>query len=251
MMLNAHSTSLKNYNVKKLKQILFVLSALIIACYAGNAIAYATGLVKISTVAPFLFSALLFGASFIPQVKGVLFTTFTPLVWDNPVDNAAGCEVIAYYAPTSDILTFPTLSLTTGELVGTLTLVAGKTFLPIYGVSGSVKVDSKLQGEAKTKSYKPTGSLTYPSWARKTTDFGRIAKNGDFVFVFIDNNGDRKIIGSPTHPAGIDKLDFTTGDKGTSGTTMQLEVSQEVCNAPAGYYSGAIPISTGTLPALT
>lgn len=234
-------------------KILFFLSALLLSIVGGNAFAYGLQLEPSSiaaNVAPFGFTGVLFASSLLLKANGVLCTTFGAMTWDDPVDNAAGCEVLAYYAPTADIVTFPKLDTLTGELKGVITMVEGKSFLPFYGVSESVKVDSNLQGEKLTKSYKPTGSLTYPSWVKKTTDFGRIAKNGNFIWIFIDNNGERKVIGSKENPAMIDKLDYTTGDKGTSGTSLKLEVSQSVCNAPAGYYKGVIPISGGTLPSL-
>lgn len=228
-------------------KIIKILTGLLLAIIVGNLFASAID------VSPFITVPGLISLGFIPKPAGVLFFDFANLDWDDGTENMGGLQVIGYYAPVSYIDNFPMLpsNPTTEEEEVTLesaigfTMQAGKFFRKIYSTMETSKVEDEPQGELDGQSFIHKATTFYPGTKAKAMAFARNVNNSNMVFIFIDAQGDRRVIGSEEFPARC-KPSLTTGEKTGDRKGMTMEIFS-YGYTPAPLYTGKITLESGVI----
>ncbi len=172
---------------------------------------------------------------------------FNDLLWPDGTDNIGGTEVTHYYAPLSDVLTFPTLPDAPATLADEVTISdpfvfkTGKKFLKFYSTLDTGKIEDKSVGEFDGKSFEHKFELLFPGTRAEALALIRKMNNTNMVFVASEAGGQKRIIGSEGFPAKMSLSDVTTGSKTSDrkGTSIMVE-SRGV--TPAPIYTGAIPL---------
>lgn len=165
-------------------------------------------------------------------------------------DNTGGLQVIGYYGFVSDIKrsTFPKIADAPADLEANIAITAdiemntGKTMFPMYGQSEKSGLDGETIGEAGSQSTKRVAGWFYPGTSKKALGFARGLLNRDMVFIWIENNGQKRLQGTPAIPASVtvkDSIGKTSGD--AKGIT--LEVTDYGCG-PCPVYEGTIPVDS-------
>jgi hypothetical protein len=228
-------------------KIVKILIGFLFAIIVGNLFASAID------VSPFITVPGLFALGFIPKPAGVLFFDFANLDWADGTENMGGLQVIGYFAPISYIDNFPKLPTNpstaieevTLESVTGFTMQAGKYFRRIYSTMETSKVEDEPQGELDGQSFIQKATTFYPGTKVEAMAFARNVNNSNMVFIFIDTQGDRRVIGSEEFPARC-KPAVTTGEKTADRKGMTMEVFS-YGYTPAPFYTGKIHLESGVI----
>lgn len=162
----------------------------------------------------------------------------------------AGIQVIGYYARIDDIENFPQLPSNpatpedevTLESVTGFTMKASKYFHKIYSTEETSKLDDENQGETDGQSFVQKATIFHPGTQAEVLAFAKQVNNDDMVFIFLEANGQRRVIGSPAFPARS-KPAFTTGQATADRKGMTMEI-KSYGYTPAPLYTGKITLES-------
>ena len=177
----------------------------------------------------------------------IQYATFTDLLWTDGTDNMGGIQTIGYFIPVDDIDTEPTIPEDSVVMTGDYVLESEKYWNKIYSTQETNSVVDENQGEVDGQSFKHIGTIFFPGTTEGALSFARMVNNSNMVFILLDAQGVRRVIGSKAFPAKC-KPSFTTGvaTADRKGMTMQI-VSYG--NWPAPVYKGDIQLSASeTIP---
>jgi hypothetical protein len=173
--------------------------------------------------------------------------SFGDLVINDGDDNMGGTQLIAYYALDSEVASLPAMidSPATledyGQVVGAFVMNGTAKFKRLYASPNTGKVDdSKIEGN-DANGFESTYEFFFPTTSPASLGFQRVAATSKFVVVVIENNGQKRILGSKKGmPALIGSVASSTdvNSGGAHGTTFSFKSYQ---NGPAPSYSGVIP----------
>ncbi len=179
-------------------------------------------------------------------IQGVLMFNFANLLWVDGTENMGGVQVIGYYSPVADIDNFPLLPKNpetpedevTLESVTGFTFIDGKFFFKIYSTRETSEVVDENQGEIDGQSFVHKATIFYPGTSTEALAFAKQVNNSNMVFIFLEANGTRRVIGSKAFPARC-KPAFTTGKATADRKGMTMEISS-YGYTPAPKYTGVI-----------
>lgn len=169
--------------------------------------------------------------------------------------NSPGLKEIGYFALKDDIETWPARKANPASaaeentLAGTFAMKTGKFFHKLFSSEGNAKVEGESQGELDNETHLQKANFYNPYLDDDELAFGKLAKNHDLVFIFIERDGERRVLGNPNWRTKT-KVTDSTGDENTSkkGITVEVETTDI---GPAPRYDGAIPLDGSQEPPLS
>jgi len=188
------------------------------------------------------------GAEMTGAVAFAMAPTFGDLDFDDGEDNQAGTQLLAYYALASDVTQLPSYSESEsimddlGQIVGSFTMKNNAVFKPLYASPASGKIDDNTIEGADQNGTESTYEFIYPKMSPKAIGFSRMARTSKFIVVVLDNNGQKRVLGSKKGlPATLASVTGTTDvtSGGAPGQTFQFKSFQ---NGPAPVFTGSIPL---------
>ena len=223
-----------------MKNILNFLTFILMAVFTGTLFA------SVTDISPFIMTGAVMALGLIPTAPGLLMFNFANLTWADGTENMGGLQVIGYYALIADVDNFPALPdapATAAEEVTLtaspgFTMLAGKFFYKLYSTLETSEVIDENQGEWDGQSFVQKATIFYPGTAVEALAFAKNVNNSNMVFVFIESNGNRRVIGSSAFPAKC-KPAFTTGKATADRKGMTMEI-QSYGYTPAPFYEGVI-----------
>ena len=227
-----------------MKKIINFITFVLMAVVAGNLFA------SVLDISPFITSGALLAFGTIPLPSGILMFNFANLAWADGTENMGGLQTIGYYALIADIDNFPALPTnpTTAAEEVTLeaspgfTMLTGKYFHSIYSTQETSEVVDESQGELDGQSFVQKATIFYPGNKAEALAFAKNVNNSNMVFVFLESDGTRRVIGSRAFPAKC-KPSFTTGKATADRKGMTMEI-QSYGYTPAPLYTGVIRLES-------
>lgn len=181
---------------------------------------------------------------------------FGDLKFEDEPENMGGMTSSMYIAIGHDIDNWPALKAnpTTDDeavtLVGAFTMKAAKFFFEVYATPDTAAMEPENQGEIDGQSFKQKGELFYPGTKKEAIAFCRKINNARGCIIGIDpNTGERYVIGSREKPVYF-KPSVSTGKTAADRRGVKLEFSADSF-VPFAFYEGPIPLSGGTIPAIS
>jgi hypothetical protein len=127
------------------------------------------------------------------------------------------------------------------ESVTGFTFLITKCFLSGYATRETSEVVDEPQGEDDCQSFIHKAEIFFPGTKVEALAFAANVNNANMVFIFLESDGQRRVIGSKAHPAKC-KVSVTTGKKTGDRKGMTLEISS-YGYTPAPLYTGTIPLT--------
>lgn len=176
--------------------------------------------------------------------------TLEGVVKADGVENMGGMTIRGWIAIRSEIATYPTLKADPteiGDLVkleGEYVMTEGKYFIPVEAIVNTSQHSYENQGELEGQSFKPKGMFKLKGAIKaEVAGYARLLNCCQGVFIKLDNDGNRVVIGDELHPAYF-KPSGDTGTDPTNRSEATFEVSADSF-CPVMLYYGAIPLSGG------
>jgi hypothetical protein len=181
---------------------------------------------------------------------------FTDMTFDDYPESMGGFASVAYIGFIPEIATFPTRNLTPSsndeaiKLLGSYAMKENKKFIEVYVTPETFGATAENQGEIDGRSFKIKGEIFYPGTEADCLALCRKINNARGVIIGINpNTGVRYNFGEQYLPVRFKpKVDFGKGPADRRGATIEWECDSF---APAWVYEGSIPLSAGTLPAVS
>jgi hypothetical protein len=168
-------------------------------------------------------------------------------------DNMGGISQKVYYGFYADVLTWPTkptgptLTMETASvLTGDLAMKTGKRLFELYLTDDTGEFKVEPVGELDGKSFVQHLNFFHPGLQRKIVTFMNATKNDNMVFIVVDNDGQKYLMGDELRPAVF------AGSKdgaGTGATTAARKGAsfEFTFKTPSNYiYSGNVPLTEST-----
>jgi len=230
-----------------MKKIISFLTALLMAVFVGVLFA------SVLAVSPYITTGVVLAMAFIPTPKGILMFNFANMDWADGEENMGGLQTIGYYALIADIDNFPELPTApatateevTLESATGFTMKTDKTFFKLYSTLETSEVVDENQGEWDGQSFVHKATMFYPGTKVEALAFAKNVNNSSMVFIFLESDGQRRVIGSRAFPAKC-KPSFTTGKATADRKGMTLEI-QSYGYTPAPLYTGKILLADGAI----
>ena len=164
-------------------------------------------------------------------------------------DNMGSLTQMVYFAYWRDVESFPTPPVnpttleTASVLTGELVMKPGKRLWELYLTDDTGEYKMELVGEIDGHSFVNHLSLFHPGLQQKILSFMRAAKNENLVFVVIDSDGQKYIMGDSLRPA---VLAGSPDGAGTGKTTaarkgVSMEFTYKTNNQFV--YTGSVPLT--------
>ena len=167
-----------------------------------------------------------------------------------------GIKRRVHYIPKRDIVQWPTLPQTldgSGEVdpaafatyEGNFVLAADKKWKYIDVNQMKSPVTSEPQGEWPYKTFQDSGTFFYDGAEAEVSTFGRLSKNDDYVYIFEDMSGARRVVGNDLYKTDTN-TSIALGQQGGSekGATI---VAVCMAECPLPFYPGEIETEDGTI----
>ncbi len=224
-----------------MKKILSILTGILMAIFVGQLFA------QVLDVSPFITVGALIALGSIPlPFTGVLMFNFADMTWADGEENMGGLQTIGYYALIADIDNFPELPDNPSTAAEEVTLEAspgftfesGKNFFKLYSTQETSEVVDENQGEVDGQSFVHKATIFFPGNKAEAFAFAKHVNNSNMVFIFLEADGTRRVIGSRAFPAKC-KPSFTTGKATADRKGMTMEI-QSYGYTPAPFYEGVI-----------
>lgn len=178
------------------------------------------------------------------------------LDWHTGSVNLPGIKEIVYAVAKRDIVTWPTrpTSFTTNmaelaSYTGNFVLAASIYWTKIGILVDKSPIESKTQGTKPSKTVLNSATFVHAGVDGEAAGFVVQANNDDMVYIAVQKNGQRRIIGNDMYQTNTD-FDQKLGGAPTDemGTTLTATVT-DIC---LPFYKGTIELSaTEIVPALT
>lgn len=182
-------------------------------------------------------------------------SNFANILRTEGVNNKPGLKEIGYFGVKSEIDAFPALPSTPDTtarevtLSGSFTMLADKYFKKIFSTEGNAKVEGESQGEMDNETYLVKASFYFPGTKEEALAFAKLARLYDLVFIFVERDGERRVVGNRDYRTKV-KVSDTTGDENTSKKGIMVEI-ETTDVGPAPLYNGVIPLDPTPVPAIS
>jgi hypothetical protein len=182
--------------------------------------------------------------------------TYGDLTFEDEHNNMGGLTTVMYIGLSKDIATWPLLpSNPTGyaekvTLTGSFAMNASAKFIEVYATPETAKLEPENQGEVDGQSFRQKGEFLYPGTLEEAIGFAAAINNARGCIIGIDpNTGKRYVVGSKDRPVYF-KPSVTTGGAAADRRGVKIEFWSDSF-VPFAFYTGAIPLSDGDIPALS
>lgn len=174
--------------------------------------------------------------------------SFGDLIINDGEDNMGGTQLIAYYALESEVRTLPAMAANPdsleeyGTVAGSFVMIGDAVFKKLYASPNTGKIDDAKVDGNDSNGYESTYEFFFPSTSAQSIGFQRISGTSKYIVVVVENNGQKRIIGSkPGCPAVLSSAASTTDvtSGGAHGTTFSFKSYQ---NGPAPAFTGLVPL---------
>ena len=176
------------------------------------------------------------------------------LLWCAGQTAMPGIKKRVYYIPKSDIVQWPTMPkpdesvsnpAALATYIGNFTLAADKVWHVIEVNQMKSPIASEPEGEFPYKVYKDTGTFFYDGAEAEVSAFARLSINDDYVYIFEDMSGSRRVVGNETYKTET-STSIALGQQGGSekGATIVAACSTPY---PLPFYPGEIETEDGTI----
>ncbi len=224
-----------------MKKIISILTGILLAIFMGALFASVLGIAPIYPIV----ALLILGSIPFSKTSLAMFV-FANLPWADGEENMGGLQVIGYYALIADVDNFPELPSNPSTAAEEVTLEASpgftmessKYFYKIYSTLETSEVVDENQGEWDGQSFVHKATIFYPGTKVEALAFAKNVNNSSMVFIFLEADGKRRVVGSRAFPAKC-KPAFTTGKATADRKGMTLEI-QSYGYTPAPLYEGVI-----------
>lgn len=159
-----------------------------------------------------------------------------------------GGIVRIFYGYHKDVETWPAKPATpatieeNGVLTGELTMKSGKRMFEFYSTEDTADLVPNIVGEGDARSCEMQLNVFHPRLQKKLFGFMNASKNEDLVFVAIDANGERYVLGDANRAAKMQNSEGSGTQKETTGRNgAGLSFSYKCANLYT--YEGKIPNS--------
>lgn len=164
-------------------------------------------------------------------------------------ENMGGLVQKVYFGYHADVATFPTKTAApatieaAAELTGELTMKAGKRLFELYMTDDTGEFKIEPVGETDGKSFVQHLTLFHPGLQKKVLGFMNAAKNENLVFVVVDSDNQKYLMGDALRPAVFAGAPDGLGTG--KGTSARKGVSMEFTYKTSNLYvfSGNIPLT--------
>lgn len=171
-------------------------------------------------------------------------------------ENMGGMTIQGYIAIRGHIDSYPQLKADPAlvddlvKLEGNYEMKAGKYFIPVEAIIRTSQHSYENQGEPEGQSFLQKGMFKIKGATKaQSMGYARMLNNSQGVFIQIDNDGNRVVIGDELHPANF-KPSGDTGTDPTNRSELTFEVTADSF-CPGYLYYGPIPLSESeTIPSI-
>ncbi|NQU52431.1 MAG: hypothetical protein HQ522_07815 [Bacteroidetes bacterium] len=183
---------------------------------------------------------------------------FESLAWADGKINPSGIKNEIFFAPKSDIKTFPPFNAAPANadenvaFNGDYEMQVGKTFQRLYSTQGKGKVDWESIGEKDCKMFMNKGMFKFPDLNNAAKSLAKSCVNANMVFIVpLPHETEKRYV-----VLGDDYWDTTVNVKGDSGdapgsdkgTTVEVEAPS---TTPLPNYTGILVLPDGSLDCAT
>jgi len=162
-----------------------------------------------------------------------------------------GLRPIGYYGFLADanIAQWPEIAANAATLAeyititGNIVMKPGKTMYPMYGTAETGGLKGEPQGERDAKSTKRTAGWFIPGNKKDALGAAKAFLNRNMFFIYIEQDGKKRLQGSPSFPAECSPSD-DTGKAVTDRKGITFEIVDHGFG-PCPVYEGVIPVDSG------
>ena len=175
---------------------------------------------------------------------------FTDILKNLPLgENMGGLTQKVYFGFYADVASWPTRPSNPADiealatLTGDLTMKAGKRLFEMYLTDDTGEFKIEPVGEVDGKSYVQHLSLFHPGLQKKVLGFMNAIKNDNLVFIVVDSDGQKYLMGDANRPAiYVGAPDGAGTGKGTAARKgISMEFTYKTTNNYV--YGGNVPIT--------
>lgn len=190
-----------------------------------------------------------------PSGLVMAYFPFTAVTHTDGVKNVAGSQIKSYFCPISALTAEPSLADDPSSLAeilylsGGYTCAASSNFVELYLTYKTGSYKAEAAGDLDGEGYKITAEFFHPGSADDVAGFAAKCTNTPGVLIMIEENGERLVMGSSKHPCylrGSFDLGKSPDDRKGFSFVAETYSGQQITR-----YNGAIPISGGTVPAIS
>jgi hypothetical protein len=168
-----------------------------------------------------------------------------PIYHEEGIPNMAGLQRMAFCGYISDVAVFPEIPKNPVNLedaaviLENIVMKPGKFMQPLYGTPETGGLTGESQGERDGRSTKRTATWFHPTTSEKSLGAVLAFQNRSMFFLFRENTGNLRLMGSPAIPAEVAASDTTgTAFADRKGVTYTIT---DAGFGPAPIYRGLIP----------
>lgn len=167
-------------------------------------------------------------------------------------ENMGGITQKVYFGLWADVATWPTKPTTPADLeanatlTGDLTMKAGKRLFELYITDDTGEFNIESVGEVDGKSFVQHLTFFHPGLQKKILGFMNAAKNDNLVFIVVDAEGQKYLMGDSMRPATYQGAPDGngTGKETAARKGMSAEFTYKT---PNNYvYGGSVPLTEAT-----
>lgn len=164
-------------------------------------------------------------------------------------ENMGGINQKVYFGFHADVASWPTKPVNpltleaNATLTGDLTMKTGKRMFELYITDDTGEFNIETVGEVDAKSFVQHLNFFHPGLQKKILGFMNAAKNDNLVFIVVDAEGQKYLMGDSMRPATYQGAPDGngTGKETAARKGMSAEFTYKTANNHV--YSGSIPLT--------
>jgi len=164
-------------------------------------------------------------------------------------DNMGGIMQIVYFGLYDDVDTWPTKTVapttlaTAANLTGDLEMKAGKKMYQLYLTDDTGEFKCEMVGEIDGHSFVYHLSVFHPGMQDKVVGFLNAIKNENLVFIMIDSDGQKYVMGDALRPAILASSPDGIGTGKTTAARKGVSMEFTAKTPRIHIYTGNIPLT--------
>ncbi len=169
------------------------------------------------------------------------------VLWEDGQDNPGGLQTVAFYAPISvftddgipEVAADPITFAAGVEISVDFQFRLGQGFRKMYLTEDTGMGEDESIGERDGKSWRNKMKGFHPGTKSEALGWARWANNTGLIWVIVEADGQKRIVGSRQYPAKIDTNIITTTET-ADGRRGQTFESSAASKTPAPVYTGSV-----------
>lgn len=177
---------------------------------------------------------------------------FADLFWTDGQNNAPGVKKVGYLIPVADIDIFPALPDAPATMEESVTISSNlvmnldKYAIAVEGTEADGEVADASVGGEDNSAFESTFEFYISGTKPAALATIKKIKNTHCVFIPIEFNGQRRLLGTKDNPVVVDTIEATSGKQGDDKKGIQVTV-KSYQDGPAPVYTGSIPTASGSI----